>query len=118
METTLGGTMRHHALLLLCVLCLSSVFGQVSYSVPEEMPKGSVVGNIAQDLGLDLKRLKSGKARVYTGNNVEYIGLNKDRGVLFIQERIDREALCGETTPCALDFHFTNAEKRFEISES
>ncbi|XP_033830447.1 protocadherin gamma-A8-like [Periophthalmus magnuspinnatus] len=143
METTLGGTMRHNPLLLLCVLCLSSVFGQVSYSVPEEMPKGSVVGNIAQDLGLDLKRLKSGKARVYTGNNVEYIGLNKDRGVLFIQERIDREALCGETTPCALDFQlilenpmemfritveitdindnypsFTNAEKRFEISES
>ncbi|XP_041799586.1 protocadherin beta-16-like [Chelmon rostratus] len=135
--------MRRQVLLFLSVLCLRSVFGQVSYSIPEEMTKGSVVGNIAHDLGLDLKRLKSGKARVYTGASVEYIGLNKERGVLLIQERIDREALCGETTPCALHFQlilenpmelfrvtveitdindntpsFTNAEKRFEISES
>ncbi|XP_077388946.1 uncharacterized protein LOC144026230 [Festucalex cinctus] len=107
------------------------------------MSKGSVVGNIVHDLGLDLKRLKSGKARVYTGRSVQYIGMNKERGVLVIQERIDREALCGETSPCALHFQiilenpmelfrvtveitdindntpsFTNAEKRFEISES
>ncbi|XP_069387742.1 protocadherin gamma-A2-like isoform X35 [Paralichthys olivaceus] len=136
-------TMRRQVLLFLSVLCLSYVVGQVSYSIPEEMAKGSVVGNIAHDLGLDLKRLKSGKARVYTGGGAEYIGLNKERGVLLIQERIDREALCGETTPCALHFQlilenpmelfrvtveitdindntpsFTNAEKRFEISES
>ncbi|XP_068596710.1 protocadherin beta-16-like [Brachionichthys hirsutus] len=135
--------MRRQVLLFVLVLCLRSVLGQVTYSIPEEMTKGSVVGNIAHDLGLDLKRLKSGKARVYTGASVEYIGLNKERGVLLIQERIDREALCGETTPCALHFQlilenpmelfrvtveitdindntpsFTNAEKRFEISES
>jgi len=66
------------------------------------MAKGSLVGNIAQDLGLDLKRLKSGKARIYTGDSSEYIELNKERGVLLIKERIDREALCGQTTPCAL----------------
>uniref|UniRef100_A0A671RWL3 Cadherin domain-containing protein n=1 Tax=Sinocyclocheilus anshuiensis TaxID=1608454 RepID=A0A671RWL3_9TELE len=76
----------------------------VSYSIPEEMAKGSLVGNIAQDLGLDLKRLKSGKARIYTGDSAEYIELNKERGVLLIKERIDREALCGQTTPCALHF--------------
>uniref|UniRef100_UPI0037E8D252 protocadherin gamma-A1-like isoform X9 n=1 Tax=Semicossyphus pulcher TaxID=241346 RepID=UPI0037E8D252 len=135
--------MGRQVLLFISVLHLSCVLGQVSYSIPEEMTKGSVVGNIAHDLGLDLKRLKSGKARVYTGGSVEYIGLNKERGVLLIQERIDREALCGETTPCALHFQlilenpmelfrvtveitdindntpsFTNAEKRFEISES
>ncbi|XP_041653157.1 protocadherin beta-16-like [Cheilinus undulatus] len=136
-------TMARQVLLFFSLVCLSCVLGQVTYSIPEEMTKGSVVGNIANDLGLDLKRLKLGKARVYTGGSVEYIGLNKDRGVLLIQERIDREALCGETTPCALHFQlilenpmelfrvtveitdindntpsFTNAEKRFEISES
>uniref|UniRef100_A0A3Q1GIY5 Cadherin domain-containing protein n=1 Tax=Acanthochromis polyacanthus TaxID=80966 RepID=A0A3Q1GIY5_9TELE len=136
-------TMKRQVLLFLPVLCLSYVLGQVSYSIPEEMVKGSVVGSIAHDLGLDLKRLKSGKARVYTGGSVEYIGLNKERGVLLVHERIDREALCGETTPCALHFqlilenpmelfrvtveitdindntpNFTNTEKRFEISES
>ncbi|KAG7518869.1 protocadherin beta-16-like [Solea senegalensis] len=135
--------MRRQVLLFLSALCLGYVIGQVSYSIPEEMAKGSVVGNIAHDLGLDLKRIRSGKARVYTGGSAEYIGLNKERGVLLIQERIDREALCGEMTPCALHFQlilenpmelfrvtveitdindnapsFTNAEKRFEISES
>nr|XP_046151213.1 protocadherin gamma-A5-like isoform X17 [Oncorhynchus gorbuscha] len=136
-------TMTRQVLLFISVLSLSSVNGQVSYSIPEEMVKGSLVGNIAQDLGLDIKRLKSGKARIYTGDSAEYIELNKERGVLLIRERIDREALCGQTTPCALDFQislenpmelypvtveitdindnapsFKKAERRVEISES
>ncbi|XP_052005725.1 protocadherin beta-16-like [Xyrauchen texanus] len=136
-------TMARQVLLLIWFLSLSSALGQVSYSIPEEMAKGSLVGNIAQDLGLDLKRLKSGKARIYTGDSAEYIELNKVRGVLLIKERIDREALCGQTTPCALHFQiilenpmelyritveitdindnapiFMRTEKRFEISES
>ncbi len=94
--------MARQVLLFMWFLSLSSALGQVSYSIPEEMAKGSLVGNIAQDLGLDLKRLKSGKARVYTGDSAEYIELNKERGVLLIKERIDRETLCGQTTPCAL----------------
>ncbi|XP_063045717.1 protocadherin gamma-A11-like [Engraulis encrasicolus] len=89
---------------LLVALFLCSVTGQVSYSIPEEMSKGSMVGNIAQDLGLDLKRLKTGKARIYTEDSTQYIELNKDRGLLLIRERIDREALCGKKTPCALHF--------------
>ncbi|XP_050958597.1 protocadherin beta-8-like [Labeo rohita] len=97
-------TMARQVLLFIWFLCFSSSFGQVSYSIPEEMAKGSLVGNIAQDLGLDLKRLKSGKARIYTGDSAEYIELNKERAVLLIKERIDREALCGQTTPCALHF--------------
>ncbi|XP_055744879.1 protocadherin gamma-A5-like isoform X13 [Salvelinus fontinalis] len=97
-------TMTRQVLLFISVLSLSKAHGQVSYSIPEEMAKGSLVGNIAQDLGLDINRLKSGKARIYTGDSAEYIELNKERGVLLIKERIDREALCGQTTPCALHF--------------
>uniref|UniRef100_A0A3P8T2V2 Protocadherin 2 gamma 28 n=1 Tax=Amphiprion percula TaxID=161767 RepID=A0A3P8T2V2_AMPPE len=91
-------------LLYFSVLSLSSVLGQVSYSIPEEMPKGSLVGNMAKDFGLDVKRLKSGKARIFTPDSDEYIELNNDRGVLLVKNRIDREALCGQTTPCALHF--------------
>ncbi|KAA8588925.1 hypothetical protein FQN60_010270 [Etheostoma spectabile] len=113
------------------------------YSIPEEMEKGSLVCNIAQDLGLDFNRLKSGRARIHSGDSAEYIELNRDKGVLLIKERIDRETLCGETTPCALHVQmilenpmelfritieitdlndnppsFASSEKRFEISES
>ncbi|XP_022625229.1 protocadherin beta-18-like [Seriola dumerili] len=77
---------------------------QVSYSINEEMSVGSVVGNVAEDLGLDVERLKTRNARVYFGDSREYIELNKARGVLLIKERIDRETLCGQTIPCALHF--------------
>ncbi|XP_068571538.1 protocadherin beta-16-like [Cebidichthys violaceus] len=97
-------TMGLQALLFISILSLTSVIGQVSYSIPEEMSKGSVIGNIAQDLGLDRKRLTSGKGRIFTGDSAEYIELDRERGVLLIKEKIDREALCGQTTPCALHF--------------
>ncbi|XP_039976460.1 protocadherin beta-16-like [Xiphias gladius] len=135
--------MKRQVLLFISFLSLSPVFGQVSYSIPEEMAKGSFVGNVAQDLGLDIKRLKSGKARLHTGNNAEYIELNRERGELLIKEKIDREALCGQTTPCALHLqiimenpiefyrvtveildindnapHFQKDSMKFDISES
>ncbi|XP_035985927.1 protocadherin beta-16 isoform X2 [Fundulus heteroclitus] len=82
--------------------CLAA--GQVSYSIPEELPKGSLIGNIARDLGLENKRLSSGKARIFTGDNTNYVELKRERGVLLVKEKIDRELLCGQTTPCALHF--------------
>ncbi|XP_023814912.1 protocadherin gamma-A11 isoform X15 [Oryzias latipes] len=91
-------------LLLFSVLFLPSVVGQVSYTVPEEMQTGSLIGNVAHDLGLDVKRLKSGNGRIYSGDSRNYVELNVDRGALLLKERIDREVLCGETTPCALHF--------------
>uniref|UniRef100_A0A3B5ABD7 Cadherin domain-containing protein n=1 Tax=Stegastes partitus TaxID=144197 RepID=A0A3B5ABD7_9TELE len=97
-------TMRRQVLLFISVLFVSPVLGQVSYSINEEMSVGSVVGRIAEDLGLDVERLKSRKARVFFGDSREYIELNKDRGVLLIKERIDRETFCGQTVPCAMHF--------------
>uniref|UniRef100_A0A8D3B8Y7 Cadherin domain-containing protein n=1 Tax=Scophthalmus maximus TaxID=52904 RepID=A0A8D3B8Y7_SCOMX len=96
--------MRRQVLCVISVLCLRSAIAQVKYSIPEEMAKGSLVGSIAQDLGLDVRRLRLGNAHVYSGDSREYIELNNDRGVLLIRERIDREALCGDTTPCAVHF--------------
>ncbi|XP_034037009.1 protocadherin beta-16-like [Thalassophryne amazonica] len=96
--------MARQVLLFFSLLSLCSVRAQISYSIPEEMAKGSLVGNIAHDLGLDLKRLISGKARIYTKNNEDHIELSRERGVLLVKERIDREALCTEMTLCALHF--------------
>nr|XP_061793132.1 protocadherin beta-16-like [Nerophis lumbriciformis] len=83
---------------------LNATDAQIRYSIPEEMKKGSLVGNVAQDLGLDLKRLRSGRARIVTGENVQYTELRADKGLLVVHERIDREQLCGDMTPCSFTF--------------
>ncbi|XP_035391383.1 protocadherin beta-16-like isoform X10 [Electrophorus electricus] len=145
---SIAGAIRKMSLVWQTVLFVTVLFsrvvcGQVSYSIPEEMQKGSIVGNIVQDLGLDVKRLKYGKARIYTKDSTEYIEMNKEKGILLIKENIDRESLCVKTTPCALHLqmimenpmelytitieitdindnapHFQTEEIRFEISES
>ncbi|XP_053285310.1 protocadherin gamma-A7 [Pleuronectes platessa] len=96
--------MKRQVLFFISLLFVGPVLGQVTYSVNEELSVGSVVGNVAEDLGLDVERLKSRNARVYFGDSREYIELNKARGVLLIKEQIDRETLCGQTMPCALHF--------------
>ncbi|XP_019221612.1 protocadherin gamma-A11 isoform X17 [Oreochromis niloticus] len=90
--------------LLVCICVAEMAVGQVRYSIPEEMATGSVVGNIIQDLGLDIKRLKSGRARIFTEDDSEYIGLNSDKGTLVVAKRIDREELCKQVSPCSLHF--------------
>ncbi|XP_048838505.1 protocadherin gamma-A11-like isoform X34 [Brienomyrus brachyistius] len=83
-------------------LCFSYVtHGQMRYSIPEEMVKGSVIGNVAADLGIDVKRLKSGRARIVAGDSSRYVELNTDKGILVVNERIDRETVCMKTTVCS-----------------
>ncbi|XP_056151800.1 protocadherin gamma-A11-like [Lampris incognitus] len=88
--------------LLVFLLILSPpVRCQIRYSIPEEMKKGSLIGNVAQDLGIDLRRLRSGRARIVTGESTQYTELRADKGILVVNERIDRERLCGDITPCS-----------------
>ncbi|XP_024284894.2 protocadherin gamma-A10-like isoform X10 [Oncorhynchus tshawytscha] len=89
---------------ILCLSSLDSVTGQARYSIPEEQSEGSNVGNIGRDLGLEVKRLVSGKARIITKGARQYVDLNRDKGLLIVKERIDREELCGQTTPCSFSF--------------
>ncbi|XP_051275339.1 protocadherin beta-11-like [Dicentrarchus labrax] len=90
--------------LIVLTFMADRVAGQIRYSIPEEMKKGSLIGNVAQDLGLDLKRLRSGRARIVSGENIQYTELKTDKGILVVNERIDREQLCGDVTPCSLSF--------------
>ncbi len=77
-------------LLCFCVTMAQSAYGDVSYSLPEEMKRGSVIGNIAKDLGLDVNRLSSRKARIETeGNRKRFSDINLNTGELTVAERID-----------------------------
>ncbi|XP_053179598.1 protocadherin gamma-A4-like [Scomber japonicus] len=98
-----SGRFEMHYGLACMFLVLHPVYGDVSYSIPEEMKRGSVIGNIAKDLGLDLGRLSARKARIDTeDSNVMYCGVNLNTGDLIVQERIDREGFCGKKASCVL----------------
>uniref|UniRef100_A0A3Q3E7Q7 Protocadherin gamma-A11-like n=1 Tax=Labrus bergylta TaxID=56723 RepID=A0A3Q3E7Q7_9LABR len=89
--------------LAVILFVLHPVYGDVSYSIPEEMKRGSVIGNIAKDLGLESGTLSARKARIDTeDNSVNYCGVNVNTGDLIVQERIDREGLCAKRASCVL----------------
>ncbi|XP_063784893.1 protocadherin gamma-B1-like isoform X15 [Pseudophryne corroboree] len=88
---------------LLSWLC-HSVSGQIHYSIVEEMRKDSVIANIAEDLGLDIKQLSSRKLQIVSDSAKKYFYVNIDNGNLYIKDRIDRETLCGAAATCFLTF--------------
>ncbi|XP_037637072.1 protocadherin beta-16-like [Sebastes umbrosus] len=85
------------------IVTLHLVNGDLSYSIPEEMKRESVIGNIAKDLGLDLRTLSSRKARVdFEGTRKRYCDINLSTGDLITSERMDRESLCGKKPSCVV----------------
>nr|XP_046262632.1 protocadherin gamma-A10-like [Scatophagus argus] len=85
------------------IVALHLVNGDLSYSVPEEMKRDSVIGNIAKDLGLDVRTLSSRKARVdFEGAQKRYCDINLRTGDLITSERTDRESLCGKKPSCVV----------------
>ncbi|XP_034959293.1 protocadherin gamma-A10-like [Zootoca vivipara] len=91
---------RSSCLVLLAVF--QAVAGQIHYSVPEELQEGSFVGDISQDLGLDMKQLLPGGVQIITEGRTQYFALNFQNGHLYINERLDREEICGRLLTCIL----------------
>ncbi|XP_063784659.1 protocadherin gamma-C5-like isoform X28 [Pseudophryne corroboree] len=89
------------------------VSGQLRYSIVEESAPGTVVGNVAQDLGLKRADLSIGRLHLESDKN-KYFALNKQNGALIVRERIDRESLCGSRLSCLLHLEAV-AENPLEI---
>nr|XP_040129285.1 protocadherin gamma-B2 [Ictidomys tridecemlineatus] len=73
---------------------------QIHYSIPEEMARGSVVGNLAEDLGLNVQDLLTRNLRI--GAEEKYFTINTENGNILVSERIDRELLCSQNSLCVV----------------
>ncbi|NWY66898.1 PCDG2 protein, partial [Erithacus rubecula] len=94
---------RQRALLWVMLLATwEAAWGQLRYSVPEEMPKGSFVGDVAKDLGLQLPALVEVGFRITERGRTQYFNLHGKTGHLVTAERIDREQLCRLVEKCVL----------------
>nr|XP_029134868.1 protocadherin alpha-8-like [Labrus bergylta] len=131
------------------ICCLVAVFlwsvasAEIRYSVSEEVNEGTVVGNIAKDLGLDKSSLKDRKYRIVSSNTDPLFHVNQNDGILYVSRKIDREEVCAQSSTCLmnlktvlenpLEVHyveveildindhsptFSEEETTFEISES
>uniref|UniRef100_A0A8C4YIY1 Cadherin domain-containing protein n=1 Tax=Gopherus evgoodei TaxID=1825980 RepID=A0A8C4YIY1_9SAUR len=88
-----------------------AISGHIRYSIPEEMQKGSFVGNIVQDLGHDTKELSDRGVRIVSRGRSQYFALNVKSGYLYPTERIDREQICGRMEKCLLNFEVLVKDK-------
>ncbi|CAN2387414.1 homophilic cell adhesion via plasma membrane adhesion molecules [Pristimantis euphronides] len=89
------------------------VSGQLRYSIVEESEPRTVVGNVAQDLGVKRSEISHRRLHLEAEKN-KYFALNKDNGALIVKDRIDRESLCGSSPSCSMHLEVV-AEDPFEL---
>ncbi|XP_078025490.1 protocadherin alpha-3-like [Epinephelus lanceolatus] len=124
-------------------LLWSVASAQIRYSISEEVKEGTVVGNVAKDLGLDKSTLKDRKYRIVSGAAEPLFHVNQNDGILYVSRKLDREEVCERSSTCLLNLKtvlenplevhyvgvevldindhspsFPEAEKTLEISES
>ncbi|KAM4875260.1 protocadherin gamma-B1-like [Thomomys bottae] len=87
--------------LFLLSLFYETICEPIRYSIPEELGKGFLVGNLAKDLGLPVQELPARNLRV---SAEDYFHVSAENGDLLVSGRIDREKICGRKSECALEF--------------
>ncbi|EPQ16981.1 Protocadherin beta-15 [Myotis brandtii] len=97
---------KQRQVLVLFLLVGVAVAGWESrrYSVMEETESGSFVANLAKDLGLGAGELAARGARVVTEDKEPRLQLDLQTGDLILNEKLDREEMCGSTDPCVMHF--------------
>ncbi|XP_003404606.2 protocadherin beta-16 [Loxodonta africana] len=109
---------QRQVLIFFVLLRLSGAGAQLGpYSVVEETERGFFVANLGKDLGVGLTVLSTRGARIISQGNKEHLQLKVQTGDLLINEKLDREELCGPLDPCVLHFQVL-MEKPLEIFQA
>ncbi|XP_062851759.1 protocadherin alpha-3-like [Trichomycterus rosablanca] len=131
------------AIVAIILLLWRHTQANIRYSILEEQKNGTVVGNIAKDLGIDHRTLKERGFRVVSTAGESPFKQNHNDGVLYINGTIDREEVCEKVISCLINLKvslqnpleiyyvaveivdindhapiFPEKEKRLEISEN
>ncbi|KAK1343402.1 hypothetical protein QTO34_016182 [Cnephaeus nilssonii] len=87
---------------LLLLGALHRASAVIRYEILEEREKGFAVGNVVADLGLDLGSLSARRLRVVSGASRRFFEVNRESGEMFVNDRLDREELCGTLPSCTV----------------
>ncbi|XP_053253331.1 protocadherin gamma-B1-like isoform X2 [Podarcis raffonei] len=99
-----GSVKRQVALLLLLSLLCQTASEHVQYSIAEEMEKGSIVGNLAKDLELNAGEIANRNLHILSLGKRQYFTISIENGNLYVNDRIDREGICGSNAFCLISF--------------
>ncbi|XP_022537404.2 protocadherin-10a isoform X2 [Astyanax mexicanus] len=92
--------------LLLALSLAHGGLAQLRYSVQEEKERGTLVANIAEDLGLDVTKLHARRFQTVPSSRTPYLEVNVENGALLVGARTDREEICRQSAqqqqPCLL----------------
>ncbi|XP_071313479.1 protocadherin alpha-8-like [Trachinotus anak] len=120
MEQKGSGTSREQwrsiAFIVSLILLWSRASAQIRYSIAEETEEGTVVGNIAKDLGLEMNELKERGCRIVEGSteSESFFHVNQNDGILYVDRLIDREKVCHRSSVCLINLK-TVLENPLEI---
>uniref|UniRef100_A0A671U762 Cadherin domain-containing protein n=1 Tax=Sparus aurata TaxID=8175 RepID=A0A671U762_SPAAU len=88
---------------VVAVLLWSVASAQIRYSISEEVNDGTVVGNIAKDLGLDKSTLTERRYRIVSSIADPLFHVNQNDGILYVSRKIDREEVCAQSSTCLIN---------------
>ncbi|XP_053092856.1 protocadherin alpha-8 isoform X13 [Pangasianodon hypophthalmus] len=107
MEQRRGASWRriHVRLAFMAVSLLfgRAVWAQIRYSVSEEQKDGTVVGNIAKDLGIDARSLRERGFRIVSSSGESLFKVNQNDGALYVSGNVDRETVCEKSISCTIN---------------
>lgn len=102
----IGCVTKHLEWRALWIILLSVLWNiadaQTHYSIPEELKKGSVVGNLVKDLDIKFSEISNNKLSIASETGKQYFSVDFKKGDLILNERIDRESLCAQSLSCVL----------------